>query len=188
MRMSYLAKIEAKLTKKPLDQHFMKLVCEWTGGSYDHTFLKQIKQYDIPDKYRKAPDVIYRGERFDWHFKNIDGPMKVLGISWTTSSRVARIFAVRNDTKWGVIWKYKPKPQQVVLNVHDYIQDNLQYFKANCDNHKEREVVLATNLNLTKADIFEISRGEDFDDWHDEDDQPLPEPSTIPELRNKIRE
>jgi hypothetical protein len=132
-----------------------QILLRWADGSYDPKDIVELKNLDIPKEYTTVPSEIYRGEKYDrLTVKDLKrGECFTYGVSWTKDKKIAKQFAEQNDSAYGVVWKYHPKPQDILLDVDFFARDN--GIKLPYD---EKEVILKDNTLVTKENIESLNK------------------------------
>lgn len=165
------------------------------GDDYDDG-PKLLVKTNFPEKWRKAPSVLYRGEKMDAKYiekLKAGETVEAWGISWTPSLKIARGFALDNDGRYGVIFETTVNPSQVALNVkamwkdpefqavfrspeiQKKIREKWYYGKTNEEFDlylDEEEILLKTNLDFSWKNVHQIIDKKTLPKagWFNEDD------------------
>ena len=159
----FSSKVKAKYCIAYLDkdqlEELVKIVKSWADGSYDPDDIEKIKKFKIPDKYRTPPEILYRGEyvvKEELYLLANGKKVETHGISWTTDKKTARHFAQDHGGLYGVVWKYKPQKEDIILDVDLFASDHTIELP-----YKESEVLLKERLEVSKNDLVAIYDGKD---------------------------
>jgi hypothetical protein len=160
-------KVSAKYCIAAKQEPIAKLLADWLVYNFED--VVKVLRGRIPAQYRKVPSTIFRGERFDWVLEEgfeKSGYAKVQGISWSTSPETAKQVGCgnkNNDSPYTVIWKYKPQPDEVLINVDAYYKshkEEMDFYLGHlyAEYPDEQEIILTDVVTVTDRDIEAIVR------------------------------
>jgi len=155
-----LKKIIAKDDSLDIDDATLDALCEWLHNSYEWEDAAKLYQHDWPASLKKVSGPTYRGEPFrPQDKKDLEkNTLETAGISWTTDKAVATEFAKQHDSNYGMVITYKPKPNEIGLNVDLLLAIPAIAAKVknrNCTVYPEQEILLNRNIHITK-DMIEL--------------------------------
>jgi len=151
------------------------------GKFYNHKYLKDLSKLEIPEKFKEIPSnvQIYRGIRLSKKAYNKLLKKKTIRLrprlfsSWSFSADIAERFISihTSDYPSGAVLKYKPKPEDVLINI-----DGMKQYLFDMRDG-EYEVILKNNnslLTVSYEDVIILSDNHFYDypyyDTYESDD------------------